>query len=197
MTFRKGALAVLTILTGIAVLSANVSADAGKPDISGEIICLAKNIYFEARSEPIDGKLAVGHVVLNRVADKRYPDSICKVVRQGGAKPRHKCQFSWWCDGRSDRPTNARAWQQSLVLARVVFWGYSEDPTRGALWYHADYAKPIWRKVLPLGPKIGKHIFYLNDRDVAARDGQPKTKTGIRVMFDPRPVKANATAKAT
>ena len=197
MSFRKGALAVLAVLTGIAMSSAVVKADAGKPDIAAEINCLAKNIYFEARSEPIDGKLAVGHVVLNRVADKRYPDSICKVVRQGGVEPRHKCQFSWWCDGRSDRPTNTRAWQQSLVLARVVFWGYSEDPTLGALWYHADYAKPIWRKVLPVGPKIGKHIFYLNDREVAANAGPRKTNPGVRVKFDARPVKANITAKAT
>ncbi len=197
MTFRKGALAFLAVLTGLAVSSAGVKADIAKLDVSKEINCLAKNIYFEARSEPIDGKLAVGHVVLNRVADKRYPASICEVVRQGGEEPLNKCQFSWWCDGRSDRPKNARAWQQSLVLARVVFWGYSDDPTLGALWYHADYAKPIWRKVLPVGPKIGKHIFYLNDRDVAARGGQPKTNPGVRVMFDARPVKVNTTVKAT
>jgi spore germination cell wall hydrolase CwlJ-like protein len=177
--------------------SADVRADAAKPDVAKEINCLAKNIYFEARSEPIDGKLAVGHVVLNRVADTRYPTSICEVVRQGGEEPLNRCQFSWWCDGRSDKPKNARAWQQSLVLARVVFWGYSEDPTRGALWYHADYVKPVWRKVLPVGPKIGKHIFYLNDREVVAKGGQQKKTPGVRIMFDTRPVKANTTAKAT
>ncbi len=197
MTFRKGALAILAVLTGIAASSAGVKADITKVDVSKEIDCLAKNIYFEARSEPIDGKLAVGHVVLNRVADKRYPASICEVVRQGGEEPLNRCQFSWWCDGRSDQPKNVRAWQQSLVLARVVFWGYSDDPTLGALWYHADYVKPVWRKVLPLGPKIGKHIFYLNDREVAAKGGQPKKNPEVRVMFDDRPVKANTTAKAT
>lgn len=197
MTFRKGALVVLAILTGITVSPAGVQADTTKTDVVAEIDCLAKNIYFEARSEPIDGKLAVGHVVLNRVADKRYPASICEVVRQGGEAPLNKCQFSWWCDGRSDRPTDKHAWRQSLVLARVVFWGYSEDPTLGALWYHADYAKPFWRKVLPLGPKIGKHIFYLNDRADSGKSSQPKKKPGIEVMFNTRPVKANNTAKAT
>ena len=197
MTLPKGVLAVLAVLTGIAMSSADVRADAGKLDVTKEINCLAQNIYFEARSEPIDGKLAVGHVVLNRVADKRYPTTICGVVRQGGEEPLNRCQFSWWCDGRSDRPVNTRAWQQSLVLARVVFWGYSEDPTRGALWYHAEYVKPAWRKVLPVGPKIGKHIFYLNDREVAAKGGQQKKAPGVRIMFDTRPVKANTTGKAT
>ena len=74
--------------------------------LSDEITCLAQNIYFEARSEPVAGMLAVGHVVLNRVASDRFPDTVCKVIRQGGERRRHRCQFSWWCDGRSDKPHN-------------------------------------------------------------------------------------------
>ena len=136
----------------------------GKADLRDEINCLALNIYFEARGEPVDGKIAVGHVVLNRVADTRYPDKICEVVRQGGPKPRHRCQFSWWCDGRSDRPRDLQAWRESQVLARVVFWGYAEDPTGGALWYHADYALPAWRRTLVRGPMIGRHQFYVSGK---------------------------------
>ncbi|UCH75535.1 MAG: cell wall hydrolase [Rhodospirillales bacterium] len=143
------------------VLMALVFPGEGRADLNEEIECLALNIYFEARGEPVDGRIAVGHVVLNRVADDRYPDKICDVVKQGGPRPKHKCQFSWWCDGRSDRPRDLQAWRESQVLARVVFWGYAEDPTGGALWYHADYTMPYWGSKLTRGPKIGRHHFYV------------------------------------
>ncbi|MDH3229586.1 MAG: cell wall hydrolase [Alphaproteobacteria bacterium] len=153
---QKGSLIALAT-----VLLAIILPGEGKADLRDEINCLALNIYFEARGEPVDGKIAVGHVVLNRVADARYPDKICEVVKQGGPRPRHRCQFSWWCDGRSDRPRDLQAWKESQVLARVVFWGYAEDPTGGALWYHADYALPTWRRKLARGPMIGRHQFYV------------------------------------
>lgn len=108
-------------------------------DLSDEITCLAQNIYFEARSEPVDGMLAVGHVVLNRLASNRFPDTVCKVVRQGGDQRRHRCQFSWWCDGRSDQTHNKVAWNSARLIAWFVYNGQTQDPTGGALWYHADY----------------------------------------------------------
>jgi hypothetical protein len=128
-----------------------------------EIECLAQNIYFESRSESQQGQLAVGHVVMNRVADKRYPNSACEVVRQGGEKRLHRCQFSWWCDGRSDQPHNNKAWQRSLELAKNIYKGHTKDPTDGALWYHADYVNPKWSNTLVLGKKIGQHLFYLSE----------------------------------
>ena len=73
---------------------------------------------------------------------------------------RYRCQFSWWCDGRSDKPRNKRLWERAAELALNVYWGRSADPTEGALWYHADYVKPYWRKDFERGPKIGQHIFY-------------------------------------
>lgn len=130
--------------------------------IKEHIRCLALTIYFEARGEPDTGKLAVGHVVMNRVGDPRFPDTVCGVVRQGGEAVLHRCQFSWWCDGRSDEPTHARAWRHSQALARRVFWQYSDDPTRGALWYHANYVEPDWRGKFKRGPRIGEHVFYLD-----------------------------------
>lgn len=157
MTRIRAAMVVLAL----AAIPANVAAAETETDVSAAIHCLALNIYFEARNEPTDGKLAVGHVVLNRVADRRYPNKICRVVKQGGARRRHKCQFSWYCDGLSDQPRDLKAWKESQVLARVVFWGYSEDPTNGALWYHADYVSPYWRRSMEEGPKIGRHVFYL------------------------------------
>ena len=130
--------------------------------LSDEITCLAQNIYFEARSEPADGMLAVGHVVLNRVTSKRFPNTVCSVVRQGGEQRRHRCQFSWWCDGRSDQPHNKVAWNAARLIAWFIYNGQTEDPTGGALWYHAEYVKPYWREAFVAGPQIGRHIFYLN-----------------------------------
>jgi hypothetical protein len=133
-------------------------------DTAQEIECLAQNIYFEARSESEQGQLAVGHVVMNRVADKHYPNSACEVVKQGGEKRRNRCQFSWWCDGRSDQPMNNKAWEQSVELARTIYMGYTKDPTDGALWYHADYVNPRWSGTLVLVKKIGHHLFYLSEK---------------------------------
>ena len=125
-----------------------------------EVTCLALNIYFEARSEPVDGMLAVGHVVMNRVANRGFPNSICNVIRQGGEVARHRCQFSWWCDGRSDQPRNPVAWDAARLVAWFIYNGLTEDPTRGALWYHAEYVAPYWREAFHRGPQIGRHIFY-------------------------------------
>ncbi len=156
--------------------------DPGKAEIfkrptpaapAGEIECLALNIYFEARGEPETGQLAVGHVVMNRVASARFPSTVCDVIQQGGELRRYRCQFSWWCDGRSDRPRNKRLWEKSAELALNVYWGRSVDPTEGALWYHADYVKPYWREEFERGPKIGRHIFYSQaprGTQIASRD---------------------------
>ncbi len=129
-------------------------------ELNEEITCLAQNIYFEARSEPVAGMLAVGHVVLNRVESKRFPNTVCKVIRQGGEQRRHRCQFSWWCDGRSDQPHNKVAWEASRLMAWFIYNGKTTDPTDGALWYHADYVDPYWREAFVEGPQIGRHIFY-------------------------------------
>lgn len=128
--------------------------------VSEQIECLALTIYFEARGESDLGKLAVGHVVMNRVSDPRFPGNVCDVVRQGGEDVLHRCQFSWWCDGQSDEPRQMKAWRKIQVLARRVFWQYSDDPTDGAMWYHADYVQPDWRTKFAAGPTIGQHIFY-------------------------------------
>jgi spore germination cell wall hydrolase CwlJ-like protein len=129
-------------------------------DVKGELECLALTIYFEARGESDEGKLAVGHVVMNRAQHSLFPHRVCDVVRQGGDKLRFRCQFSWWCDGRSDRPRDRQAWSKSRALAGLIYWDYSRDPTAGALWYHAEHVRPSWRRDLAPGPKIGHHIFY-------------------------------------
>jgi hypothetical protein len=133
-------------------------------EITKEIECLAQNIYFEARSESEQGQLAVGHVVMNRVAHGHYPNSVCGVVKQGGENKRYRCQFSWWCDGRSDLPKDKKAWRRSHELAKTIYMGYAKDPTGGALWYHADYVNPKWSTALVFGKKIGHHLFYLSKK---------------------------------
>lgn len=129
-----------------------------------ELQCMALNLYFEARGESRAGQQAVAHVVLNRANHRGFPKSVCGVVKQGGEDKRYRCQFTWWCDGRSDRPRNKRSWRNSVILAAQVLTNQTIDPTNGALWYHADYVHPYWRRSMEKGPKIGKHIFYLSKK---------------------------------
>lgn len=142
--------------------------------VAREIACLALNVYFEARSEPLAGMRAVAHVTMNRRADPRYPDTACSVITDGGEHRRHRCQFSWFCDGKPDRPTDTESWRTSLAVARGVYWGATPDPTHGALWYHAEYVQPAWRTALSEGPRIGRHTFYQDPaRETSARVPDP------------------------
>ena len=118
--------------------------------------CVALAMYWEARGEGHQGMLAVGSVVLNRVEDDRFPDSACGVVYQGGEIP--PCQFSWWCDGKSDRPTNGALWASSLGLADELLTARPRDPTRGALFFHNTSTRPPWRREQTT--RIGNHVFY-------------------------------------
>jgi spore germination cell wall hydrolase CwlJ-like protein len=119
------------------------------------LLCLALNIYFEARNEDFESQLAVAYVVENRVMSSQFPNSYCGVVMDGGER-RHKCQFSWYCDGKSDTPFNKKAWKEALIVAGS-YWKY-EDPTSGALWYHAHYVQPSWAGENYIS--IGSHKFY-------------------------------------
>lgn len=130
-------------------------------DLEVEIHCLALNIYWEARSEPLLGKIAVAKVTLNRVKNPAFPDSICDVVRQGEETVLHQCQFSWFCDGRNDVPLNQAAWRHAEEVAHLVVFYGAPDPTRGALWYHADYADPSWTRSMTRTTQIGRHIYYV------------------------------------
>jgi spore germination cell wall hydrolase CwlJ-like protein len=127
--------------------------------VAEELHCLALNIYHEARSEPLSGQIAVARVTLNRVESERFPSSVCEVVKQGGQK-RHRCQFSWWCDGKSDRPTEQKAWRKSLEIGERVLANQTPDPTNGALYYHANYVNPKWSRSFQRTAQIGRHLFY-------------------------------------
>lgn len=121
--------------------------------------CLAQAVYFEARSEPLEGQLAVAQVILNRVSDKRFPDSICEVVFQN-ERLRHRCQFSFACDGRSDQPYDRRAWKVAKKIAVVALVGEWQDLSLQATHYHAEYVSPYWQARMHQTAQYGRHKFY-------------------------------------
>ena len=139
-----------------------------------EATCLAKNMYYEARNQGLAGQLAVSLVVMNRVKDKRYPNTICEVVYQGPISKwwlkekgkivpiRNRCQFSWYCDGKSDDPKNKKKYKFFLDLSRDLVYGNMKvvDITEGATHYHADYVYPDWRKTKTKTIEVADHIFY-------------------------------------
>ena len=124
--------------------------------------CLARAVYFEARSESDMGQLAVAKVILNRVKTPNFPKSICGVVYQGSGT-RNSCQFSFACDGQPDEVKQPDAWAHAKSIAQRAIAG---DPAvammGGATNYHADYVKPKWAKNMRRLTKIGHHIFYAN-----------------------------------
>lgn len=122
--------------------------------------CLARAIYFEARSESELGQIAVAKVILNRVKDPEYPNTICGVVYQGSGR-RNSCQFSFACDGLPDDVRSAAAWAQAKRLAKKTIAGDAKVAAlTTATNYHADYVKPKWAKSMKRLVKIGRHIFY-------------------------------------
>ena len=132
-----------------------------------ELACLATAIYFEARGEPMVGQVAVAQVVMSRVADQRYPDTVCEVVKQGyyyswnAELPiRDKCQFSFWCDGKPEIMKDAESQSWSFEIARATLSGQLYDTTQGATHYHAYYVQPSWSKRFTQTVRINDHIFY-------------------------------------
>jgi spore germination cell wall hydrolase CwlJ-like protein len=148
-----------------------------------QAMCMALNIYYESRSDNLAGQYAVADVVLNRVHDDRYPNTICEVITQGPVKEswktkqdpdlpeedreynpiRHLCQFSWYCDGKSDNPADETGWAQAQYVAGAIIYSDKyRGITEGATHYHATYVKPRWardRGMNHIG-RIGAHIFY-------------------------------------
>lgn len=137
-----------------------------------EMECLALNIYHEARGEGTPGQVAVSQVVLNRVKSSYFPNTVCGVIKQARVSKwylehqnrivplRNQCQFSWYCDGKSDEPRDMRAWGQALTVASEVMRGNYPDLTKGAMFYHANYVDPYWNTSMMHVAYIGEHLFY-------------------------------------
>lgn len=150
-------------LTVLLIVAASLSACASDPQQStqaasgqADVDCLALAMYFEARGEGAKGMQAVGSVVLNRVKHNGFPATVCKVIREGGEK--RGCQFSWWCDGKSDKPTNLTLWKSAQSVASDLLRGKRSDPTRGAIFFHNTSIDPKWPYKRTV--TIGRHVFY-------------------------------------
>lgn len=125
--------------------------------------CLAKNIYFEARDQSDHGQLAVAMVTLNRLVSDKYPNTICDVVYENRYRwTLHKCQFSWYCDGKSDRPREVGAWHHARDMADAALQRYAAgyDHTKGSTHYHSRKVDPHWAPHYNYVATIGDHLFY-------------------------------------
>jgi len=132
------------------------------------LVCMSYAIYFEARSEPIVAQLAVAQVVMNRVDDHRFPNTVCEVVTDGLRYSwdsrkivRDQCAFSFYCDGKPEVIDDVRAydWAEAIawsVLEREIYI----DVTDGSTHYHAKYVSPYWADAFTQTVCINTHCFY-------------------------------------
>jgi N-acetylmuramoyl-L-alanine amidase len=136
--------------------------------------CMALNVYFEARGEPLAGQYAVAHVTMNRVRARAFPNDVCSVVM----KRKH---FSWTTDRmepvyRAGRkigyklrkgmePDDMDSWRRAVEVAKTVMNGRMIDITGGALFYHTRISKPWWKPGRQyVVATIGNHVFYRHDK---------------------------------
>ena len=130
-------------------------------DRERQLDCLARNIYHEAAGEPFEGKVAVAQVTMNRAESGKFPGDVCAVVYQKNVfMERVVCQFSWYCENGGKPPIRSPAmYNESYAVAKkVLLENFRLDILKSAMYYHADYVNPNWKKQ-KIG-KIGRHIFY-------------------------------------
>lgn len=135
-----------------------------------QIECLTDNVYHEAKGESFNGKVAVAFVTINRTKSSAFPNTICEVVKQKNDKV---CQFSWYCQGVKKvhsyknilTKQSDSVYNESKKVAEYVYYNYKHinDPTKGAMFYHANYVKPNWKNVKKTAV-IGRHIFYVKPK---------------------------------
>lgn len=160
------AMAVIAVSTSKLDYLRQVSGDLPDGYVSAaqrtkELECLTRNIYWEAASEPFEGKVGVAQVTLNRVQSGKFADSVCGVVYQKNVfYEKVVCQFSWYCEGNHKmKAVHAPLWRESEEVAKkVLLEGFRLPSLKDAYYYHADYVSPGWK--LPKIEKIGRHIFY-------------------------------------
>ena len=159
---------IVGLLTAFAVLMVAVIAyqeerrQRAKEAHRQNVACLARNVYYEARGEPLAGQYAVAEVTMNRKASKRFPRTVCEVVYQKNWDPirkRHVGAFSWTEFDVMPEPVGDE-WVRALTIAEAVYYRRYEPAVNGALFYHANYIKPSWAKEKQPVARIGRHIFY-------------------------------------
>ncbi len=134
-----------------------------------DLNCMAQNVYFEAASESFVGQIAVAQVVMNRVQSEHFPSTPCDVIfegpryisSKGNILPvKHRCQFSWYCDGKFESINDKKAWDLAVNVAMRVLLKTLPDITEGSLWYHSTSVNPYWAKTKTKVTQIDNHIFY-------------------------------------
>lgn len=166
--FIVGAIFVLSIITEVSLKKIeylkNVKMDSSSVTVferERQLECLSRNIYYEAGSEPFEGKVAVAQVTLNRVESGKFPPDICKVIYQKNVfMEKVVCQFSWYCENAGKlKPVHGTNYTESVAAAKkVLLENFRLDGLKEAMFYHADYVNPGWNKEKVA--KIGRHIFY-------------------------------------
>jgi spore germination cell wall hydrolase CwlJ-like protein len=141
------------------IMSADSLDALPRPRGNAQWRCLTEALYFESRGETVEGQYAVAEVILNRVDNANYPDTICQVVEQGSGR-RFACQFTYTCDGIPEVVVDPLAWRRAGQIARIMMDGAPRTLTRGATHYHADWVNPNWARVYPRTARYGSHIFY-------------------------------------
>jgi spore germination cell wall hydrolase CwlJ-like protein len=177
-------LTALTVLTGVVagLFAMNPATQMYPEDVSGELYCLALNAYHEARGVNMDEMIAVSQVVMNRVEDSSGEyRTVCDVIMEGPVREswrtrqdqtlsdeervyfpvRGKCQFSWYCDGRSDAVRNMKGWEDAAIAAYVVYNGYGEDRVHGAMYYYAHdkISRPTWAQNMTVTAVLRGHTY--------------------------------------
>jgi spore germination cell wall hydrolase CwlJ-like protein len=130
----------------------------GKEQLDEPITCLARTIYWEARGEKAASMEAVASVVMNRLGHEGFPNTVCAVVRQGNEQG--ACQFSWWCDGRSDQAKEDESYATAKEIARRALNLQLKDRTGGALYFHHRNVTPGWSTKYIKTAEIGEFVFY-------------------------------------
>ncbi|MCV9918001.1 MULTISPECIES: cell wall hydrolase [Pseudomonas] len=131
---------------------------AGQSPMDDSITCLARTIYWEAKEADARDMSAVASVVINRLGHDGFPDTICGVVKQGVETK--SCQFSWWCDGRSDQVEEKQRYDVAKEIARKALNQQLKDPTRGALYFHDRSVRPDWAKAYRKTAETKLFLFY-------------------------------------
>ena len=153
-----GAGTSVTIILFATIIYAKDVRDSGRAELN----CLALNVYYESRGEPIEGQYAVAEVTMNRVADLRYPNTICEAVYQQKwdyLRKRYVGAFSW-TELDDNATPHGDAWARAVNVAELTFSGRRDNVLDGAVHYHADYIRPSWSRGKKPVARIGQHLFY-------------------------------------
>ena len=130
----------------------------GREPLDDALTCLARTVYWEARGDSESSMEAIASVVMNRLRHGGFPDTVCSVVKQGHEQG--LCQFSWWCDGRSDSAFEEDPYKVSKEIARRALNLQLPDRTVGALYFHHRNVNPGWAAEYIKTVEIGEFVFY-------------------------------------